>query len=233
MSKPKIKIDIISDVNCPWCYVGDTRLKKAISAANGRYDFEISFKPFELDPTLPPEGLDRGEYFTKKFGAQAAPQIAAMNQRLQDAGAEDGLRFNFEEMKTVNNTFNAHRLIWLAGEYGVQEQVAHALFYSYFTEAKNMNEVEVLTQIGVTNGIPAERLNGFFQGEEGKNEVSSLEQWAYSAGITGVPAFIFNDQYLVSGAQPAETFSQVFAQLAPSLEPINLTGDSCDLNGNC
>jgi predicted DsbA family dithiol-disulfide isomerase len=96
-----------------------------------------------------------------------------------------------------------------------------------------MNDPDLLTQIGVANGIPAEKLDGFFTGEEGKEEVRALEGWARSAGITGVPAFIINDQYLISGAQPAETLQQVFTQVAPVLQEIKMEGDSCDVNGNC
>jgi predicted DsbA family dithiol-disulfide isomerase len=233
MKKQKIKIDIVSDVNCPWCYVGEQRLKKAISKTNDLYDFDISFKPFELNAAIAPEGVDREEYFIQNYGPQIVSQMGAMNKRLADAGQEEGIQFNFDKLTTVNNTFNGHRLIWLAGAYGVQEKVAHALFYSYFTEGQNMNDLDLLTRIGIANGIPAGKLDGFFAGEEGKEEVRALEDWAKAAGITGVPAFIINDQYLVSGAQPAETLQQVFTQVAPVLQEIRMEGDSCDVNGNC
>jgi len=233
MNKQKIKIDIVSDVNCPWCFVGEQRLKKAMANTNQNYDFDISFKPFELNADIPAEGVDRLEYFRQKYGPQVIDQIDAMNQRLTDAGTGEGIAFNFNKLTTVNNTFNGHRLIWLAGFYGVQEKVAHALFYSYFTEGNNMNDTNLLTEIGVANDIPAERLTGFFAGEEGIAEVRALENWAQQAGITGVPAFIINDQYLVSGAQPAETLQQVFNQIAPVLEEIKTEGESCDVNGIC
>jgi predicted DsbA family dithiol-disulfide isomerase len=236
MKKQKIKIDIVSDVNCPWCYVGEQRLRQAISKTNELYDFDISFKPYELNAAIPAEGVDRTEYFIQNYGPQVVDQMDAMNQRLIDAGKEADIAFNFEKLKTVNNTFNGHRLIWLAAAYGVQEKVAHALFYSYFTEGHNMNDLNLLTRIGLANGIPAGRLDGFFTGEEGKEEVRALEGWAQSAGITGVPAFIINDQYLISGAQPAETLQQIFTQVAPVvpvLEEIRIAGESCDVNGNC
>lgn len=233
MNKQSIKIDIVSDINCPWCYVGDQRLKKAMTAAEDKYNFEVSFKPFELNPNVPQTGQDRTDYFTKNYGPQFLPQMKAMNERLTEAGKADGIDFNFDKLNTVNNTFNAHRLIWLAGECSMQARVAEALFYSYFTEAKNMNDTTLLAEIGVANGIPAERLEGFFSGEEGKAEVREMEQWAQSVGITGVPAFIINDKYLVSGAQPAEAFAQVFSQVEPALEAINLEGESCGIDGNC
>lgn len=236
MTKQKIKIDIVSDINCPWCYVGEQRLHKAMKEANNNYEFNISFKPYELNANIPQEGVDRLEYFKNAYGPSIVSQIDAMNKRLQDAGAPEGIEFNFDKLKTVNNTFNGHRLIWLAGELGVQEEVAHALFYSYFTEGKNMNDTSALKEIGIANGIPAERLDGFFESEEGKKEVREMEQWAHASGITGVPAFIINDKYLISGAQPAEAFHQVFSQIAPhtpKFEEVTAEGQSCGIDGDC
>ncbi|ARS35477.1 DsbA family oxidoreductase [Pontibacter actiniarum] len=233
MSKQSIKIDIVSDINCPWCYVGEQRLKKAVAATEAKYSFDISFKPYELNANLPQEGQDRVEYFKKAYGPNIVSQLDAMNERMTNAGAEEGIEFRFDKLTKVNNTFNGHRLIWLAGENGVQEKVANALFYSHFTEGNNMNDTELLKQIGLDNGIPAEKLEGFFESEAGKAEVREMEQWAQDAGITGVPAFIINDKYLVSGAQPAEAFLNVFAQVAPQLEEIKGEGNSCGIDGCC
>ncbi|MFD1186644.1 DsbA family oxidoreductase [Pontibacter rugosus] len=236
MSKQKIKIDIVSDINCPWCYIGEQRLHKAIAAAEDKYEFEISFKPFELNSSIPQEGVDRLEYFKNSYGPSIINQLDAINQRLSDAGAEENILFNFDNLTRVNNTFNGHRLIWLAGTYGVQEKVANALFYSYFTDAKNMNDTALLTEIGIANGIPAEKLEGFFEGNEGASEVRELEQWAHAAGITGVPAFVINEKYLVSGAQPAETFLNVFSEVAPQapkFEEVTSQGNSCGIEGDC
>ncbi|GHA56110.1 DsbA family oxidoreductase [Pontibacter akesuensis] len=236
MSKQKIKIDIVSDINCPWCYVGEQRLKKAIAATEGTYEFDINFKPFELNASIPQEGVDRVEYFKNSYGPGIVSQLDTMNQRMTDAGTEEGIQFNFDKLPRVNNTFNGHRLIWLADQHGVQKAVANALFYSHFTEGKNMNDTAVLKEVGIANGIPAEKLEGFFEGEEGTKEVRALEQWAQASGITGVPAFIINDKYLVSGAQPAATFLNVFSEVAPkapAFEEIKTEGDSCGIDGNC
>ncbi|GAB3204627.1 putative DsbA family dithiol-disulfide isomerase [Pontibacter aydingkolensis] len=233
MTKQKIKIDIVSDINCPWCYVGEKRLEKAIEATKEKYEFEVNFKPFELNATLPQEGQDKQEYFKNAYGPAILSKLDAMNQQMTETGAELGIAFNFDKSTTVNNTFNGHRLIWLAGECGVQEQVAETLFYSYFTEGNNMNDTDMLTKIGLENGIPAEKLDGFFESEAGKTEVREMEQWALAAGITGVPAFIINDKYLVSGAQPADTFLNVFQQVAPAFEEIKTEGGSCGVDGCC
>jgi predicted DsbA family dithiol-disulfide isomerase len=233
MSKQEIKIDIVSDINCPWCYVGEQRLNKALAELKDKYTFNVSFKPFELNAAIGPEGMDKAEYFKKNYGPQILDQLPAMNQRLTDTGKEAGIEFNFDKSSKVNNTFNGHRLIWLAGECGVQEKVAHALFYSYFTEGNDMNDTSLLKQIGIENGIPAERLENFFEGEEGKQQVREMEQWAQASGITGVPAFIINDQFLISGAQPSDVFHQVFAQVAPTLQEIKTDGESCGIDGCC
>jgi predicted DsbA family dithiol-disulfide isomerase len=239
MNKQKIKIDIVSDINCPWCYIGEHRLKKAIAATGNAYEFELSFKPFELNPQAPQTGEAKETYFIRNYGKDALPRLKASSKHLEDMGKAEGLTYNFEKAKVVHNTFNGHRLIWLAREYGVQEQVTTALYSANFSEGKNVNDLQLLKQIGVENGIPAERLENFFESEEGKQEVRQLEGWAQQAGISGVPAFIFNDKYLVSGAQPAETFQQVFEQLAPALQKIDTgsdstSADSCSIDGsNC
>ncbi len=233
MNKKKIKIDIVSDINCPWCYIGEQRLKSAMEAASSSYDFEVYFKPFELNPNIPQEGQSKEEYFTNSYGPSFLSQLDAMNQRMTETGKADGIEFNFDKAINLSNTFNGHRLIWLADKYGVQQKVADALFYSNFTEGNNMNDISLLKKIGVEHGIPAEKLEGFFESEEGKKEVREMEAWAQQAGIKGVPAFIFNDKYLVSGAQPADTFLAVFPQAAPAFEEIQAEGGSCDINGYC
>jgi predicted DsbA family dithiol-disulfide isomerase len=233
MSKQKIKIDVFSDINCPWCYVGERRLKNALQQVEDKYEAEVSFKAFELNPNIPQKGMSRLDYFKGNYGEQILSQIDVMDKRMTEAGAGEGIEFNFPADMGVNNTFNGHRLIWLAGEYGVQVEVAEALFKSYFTEGNNMNDTELLKEIGIANGIPAERLEGFFESEDGKKEVREMEAFAQAAGITGVPAFIINDQYLVSGAQPAETFLNVFQQVAPAIQKLDVEGNSCSIDGIC
>lgn len=233
MNKQKIKLDIVSDINCPWCYLGDARLKKAIEETGDQYEFDIHWKPFELSPNAAQEGQDKQAYYIQNYGKDAVQRIEASSKHLTELGKAEGVVFNFEKSSVVHNTFNGHRLIWLAEQYGVQEQVAVALFEANFTKGKNMNDLAVLTEIGVDNGIPAERLQNFFSSEEGKKEVKELEQWAQAAGIRGVPAFIFNDKYLVSGAQPAGALKEFFGRVAPALEEIKSAGESCGIDGKC
>lgn len=233
MNRQKIKIDIVSDINCPWCYLGDARLKKAMEESGEKYEFDIRFKPFELSPNAAPEGQDKQEYFIQNYGKDALQRMDASTSHLAELGRTEGVTFNFDKSSVVHNTFNGHRLIWLAEKHGVQEQVADALFEANFTHGRNMNDIAVLTEIGTANGIPAERLESFFSSEEGKKEVREEEQWAQAAGVRGVPAFIFNDKYMVSGAQPASALKEFFGRVAPAFEEIKTQGDSCSIDGQC
>ena len=233
MTKSKIKIDIVSDINCPWCYLGEARLQQALAQTSNQYEAEITFKPYELNPNAPQEGESKQEYFIRNYGAESLSRLDASSRHLAEAGQAEGVVFNFDKSDKIHNTFNGHRLIWLAAQYGVQVEVAKALFKANFTNGENVNDPAILIKIGQAHGIPTERLQDFFNSEEGKDEVKGLEHWAQQAGITGVPAFIINDKYLVSGAQPAETFLKVFQQVAPAFETIVTEGASCDVNGSC
>lgn len=232
MEKQEFKIDIISDINCPWCYLGEARFQKAQSETAAKYAFEVTFKPYELNPNAPQAGEDKQEYFIRNYGADSLPRLNAGSKQLQESGKEEGVIFNFDKSNTIYNTFNGHRLIWLAGEYKVQVEVAKALFKANFTDGENVNDPAVLTRIGIEQGIPAARLENFFEGEEGKSEVKNMEVQARQAGISGVPAFIINDRYLISGAQPAETFVNIFQQIAPVYQTIASDGNSCAVDGD-
>jgi predicted DsbA family dithiol-disulfide isomerase len=233
MTKQKIKVDIVTDINCPWCYIGEHRFNQAVAELKETHEFEISIKPYELSPDAPAEGESKRDYFLRNYGPDGISRMASSSQHLAEMGQNEGIVFDFEKATRIHNTFNAHRLIWLAGQYGVQQEVTQTLYRSNFTEGQNVNDLELLLRIGTTHGIPAERLQAFFESEKGKAEVRQLEHQSQQAGIRGVPAFILNDQYLVSGAQPADTFKQVFAQIAPAYEKITADGTSCEVGGDC
>ena len=233
MNKQKIKVEVFSDINCPWCYLGEKRLKKAMAETGDQYDFEVTFKPFELNPQAPAGGEKKEDYFIRNYGKDALQRLDAGNRQLSEMGRAEGAIFNFEKSAVIHNTFNGHRLIWLAEQYGVQDAVVNALFKSNFTEGQNVNDLSVLKEIGQAKGIPAEKLEAFFNSDEGVKEVKAMENWAQRSGISGVPAFIFNEQYLVSGAQPADTLKSVFSQLKPKLEEIKTEGSSCGPEGEC
>ena len=237
MSKTKIEVDIISDINCPWCYLGEKYFHDAIKATDGQYEFEVTLKPFELNPQAPEEGEEKEKYFLRNYGPDGLEKMADSNSRITAAGKEVGLSFNFDKLTKVHNTLHGHRLIWLAGKYGVQEQVAEALYVKNFELGENVNDLDLLKKVGKDNGIPADKLDGFFEGEEGKAEVKKMEKDAQEAGVRGVPAFILNKKYLLSGAQPTEAFLSAFEKIAPKLEEIKSddgsSASSCGIDGDC
>ncbi|HXS38258.1 MAG TPA: DsbA family oxidoreductase [Flavipsychrobacter sp.] len=227
MEKNKIKVAVVADVVCPWCYLGEARLQQAISEVKDQYDVEVELMPFELNPDTPEKGENHKEYLAKKFGSSS--RVDSAHAQMTSLGKIEGVEYNFDKVKVTSNTFKAHRLIWLAKQYDVQEQVANDLYKSYFTDGKDVNDTEVLKSIAVANGIRQEKIAPFFESNEGAAEVRQMEEDAHSAGITGVPAFIINNKYLVSGAQPVEVFKEVFEKVAPSAPvEIKADGNVCD-----
>jgi predicted DsbA family dithiol-disulfide isomerase len=210
--KPKIRIDVITDVVCPWCYIGEHRLHKAMEETKDKFDFELTLKPFELDPNTPKEGKDHKAYLVKLMGNEA--RVKEAHAMMKEMGEAEGLHYNFDKIKIIPNTLNAHRLIWLAKQYKVEEKVADALYRGNFSEGKDVNDLNILISIGSEYGIPKERLEVFFSGEEGRKEVILMEEDAHRANINSVPAFIVNNKYLIKGAQSATTLKDAFQRIA-------------------
>jgi predicted DsbA family dithiol-disulfide isomerase len=212
MNKPKIKIDIITDVVCPWCYIGEHRLQKAISETSDQFDFELTIKPFELDPNTPPEGKDHMSYLVKLMGNE--DRVKEAHAMMTEMAEVEGLHYNFDKIKIIPNTLNAHRLIWLAKQFNKEIQVSKDLYRSNFSEGKNVNDLQVLKSIGINNGIPEERLDALFSGEEGRKEVILMEEDAHRSNIHSVPSFIVNNKYLIRGAQSSSTLKDAFQRIA-------------------
>jgi len=194
MVSETLVIEVVSDVICPWCYVGKRRLEKALAILRDEFSARIRWLPFELNPAMPRQGMDRGEYRKAKFGSEARSQ--ALEGHVAGEGLKEGLAFAFDRMKRVPNTFDAHRLIWLADEAGCQDAVVEALFRAYFLEAEDVGDPAVLSRIAAENGIPPE----FVEGCAAVAQVRLAEQQAYDSGITGVPYFRANGRPVASGA---------------------------------
>jgi predicted DsbA family dithiol-disulfide isomerase len=197
-------LGIFSDTICPWCYVGKRRVERALRelAADG-LAFTIRWRPFELNPGMPPGGVDRRAYRAAKFGSWERSQ--ALDARVAAAGAEDGIVFRHDRIARTPNTRASHRLIWLAGTEGgpdLQARVVEELFAAYFTEGQDIGDHDVLAGIGERCGIPAARVAALLQSEEGVEAVVGDEQRAQTAGLTGVPTVLLDDLVLFSGAQP-------------------------------
>lgn len=206
-----IDVEIISDAVCPWCYVGRRRLAKAIDRVKGGHEVRVRWKPFQLNPGMPKEGMSRKEYREKKFGS---PQkVEELDRRMMGVGAEEGIPFALDRIQKTPNTFDAHRLLWKAGQEGVQDAVADGLFRAFFTEGRDLGDRTVLADIAAAAGMNREAVAAFLDSDQGSKEVRAEEQKGREIGVEAVPTFIVGGKYLISGAQTPEVFLEAFAEL--------------------
>ncbi len=202
-----MKIDIIVDTICPWCYVGKKRFEKALSI-RPQPDLEVGWRAFQLNPRMPMEGMDRREYMAEKFGGM--DRARAVHGSLAQAGAEEGIEFNFRDIERTPNTIHSHRLVRHAAEYGLQTQVISAVFDAYFLAGLDIGEPEILADIAETAGLDHERTLRFLKSDADTETILAEDELARRLGVNGVPCFIVNRKYAVSGAQSPEVLVQVF-----------------------
>jgi predicted DsbA family dithiol-disulfide isomerase len=197
-------LHIYSDVICPWCFVGKTRLDKAMALrkAEGKDLPEVIWHPYELNPDTPEEGENRIEYLTSKFGPG---RIEMMDERLQSIGATDGIAFNWNADSRIPNTFKAHRLISYAQSQGQGHAMAGALFKAYFADGRDIGDEKTLIAIGMECGLDSAVLKDYFEGNQGVNELRLEEEDAQNSGLRGVPYYLINGHSLM-GAQEVEVF---------------------------
>ncbi|AMV40154.1 DsbA family oxidoreductase [Planctomyces sp. SH-PL62] len=213
-----LTIDVISDVICPWCFIGKRRLEKAL---NGRAA-TVRWHPFQLNPDMPREGIERREYRIRKFGSWERSQ--GLDAQVAAAGRGEGIAFNFDRQSRTPNTLDAHRVIWLAGERGVQDAVAEALFLAYFTEGRDLADRETLAEIAAGAGLT--QVEELLAGDKGLDVVRAGEEQARHLGVSGVPFFVVNGKVALSGAQPPELFLQAFEQAGEGV----VAGESCEID---
>ncbi len=206
-----MKIDFVSDVACPWCAVGLSSLERALEKIDGEIPVELHFEPFELNPTMPPEGADATEYLSKKYGA-APEQLARNRAAIRERGAAVG--FTFGERPWVWNTFDAHRLIYWAGLEGKQHEVKKALLTAYHTNAENPAARDVLLRVAGEAGLDVERAKAILDSDEYAAEVRERERHWQELGVHSVPSIIIDDRHLISGGQPPEVFEQALRRIA-------------------
>jgi len=216
-----MQIDIISDVVCPWCYIGKRNLEKALSlyeADNpGATEPKVTWHPFQLNPHLPAEGIPRDEYTSSKFGGpERAKEIYA---RVASAGAGAGISFRFDEIGQQPNTIAAHQLISLAADSGAQDGVVESMFKGYFLEGRDLTDRETLLELAERGGQNREDGESCLRSEEKRGEIDKQDRHARSRGVEGVPFFIFNQKLAVSGAQPPDVLVRAMTQ-AESEEPV-------------
>ncbi|HJT19023.1 MAG TPA: DsbA family oxidoreductase [Nitrospira sp.] len=203
-----VSIEIYSDVICPWCYIGKRRLERALERLGGAVKAQIAWRPFQLNPTMPKEGMERRRYLEEKFGSLNS--FRPIEQQVLEAGAAEGISFAFGKMTRTPNTFLAHRMIWYGGRQGVQDAVVTSLFRGYFEEGVDIGSVPALMQLSERAGLDAGPL---LRSEDGTAEVNAEEVEGHRLGIRAVPYFVVNRAYGISGAQPAERFLSVIERV--------------------
>jgi predicted DsbA family dithiol-disulfide isomerase len=201
----EMKVDVVSDVVCPWCFVGKRRLDAALASSDAS-SVAVRWRPFQLDPTIPSEGLERRAYMRAKFRDDA--RLADVHARLSAIGAEVGIKFDFDAISRSPNTLDAHRLIRWAAASGVQEEVVKRLFSAYFEHGRDIGDRTVLTEIAAECGMDAEAVGRQFAGDDGVDAIRNEIAEAQEIGVTGVPFFIFASRFAVSGAQSADVLAR-------------------------
>jgi predicted DsbA family dithiol-disulfide isomerase len=199
-------------------------LETAIAKVSDQVDVEIEYHPFELNPDMPAEGRNQKEYLTKKFGSEAKYQQIV--NHVTEVAMQEGLHFDFKKQNISPNTRNAHRLIWFAKRHGKQIEMKEALMKAYFEEGVDLTKMESLIAISTKVGLNVEETKTFLTSTEGMVEVTTAEMQNAQRGISGVPFYIINNQYGVSGAQPSDVFAKAFLEISAE----NVTeGEACDV----
>lgn len=201
-----IEVDLWTDVVCPWCYIGVTRFERALERFEGRV--EVRLHPFQLDPQAPAPGIPALQRYAQKFGDDAP----AMLKRVEDEGAKDGLQLRFDRAIT-GNTFDAHRVLRMAAESGKQRELELSLYGAYFTEGLDISDRGVLADRAAATGIDRAAAAAFLESDAGTDAVREELSDAYQLGISGVPAFVFQKQFLVPGAVDTESFLRILQQV--------------------
>jgi predicted DsbA family dithiol-disulfide isomerase len=208
-----LKIDIVSDVVCPWCIIGYRQLQTALAAVPGRFDVSLQWHPFELNPHMPPEGQNLREHLAQKYGA-TLEQSQATRARLTALGESLGFTFNYSDDMRIVNTFRAHKLLHWAGEQGKQTALKLELFAAFFNRGEDVSNVDVLAAAVGRANLPVAEAMAVLEDERYATEVRSEQQRWLDRDVHAVPTFLFNGRYQVPGAQEAETFVRVLDKIA-------------------
>lgn len=213
MATQPLRIDVVSDVVCPWCIIGFGRLQEALAQWGGEY--ELHWQPFLLNPDMEAGGENLGEHLAAKYGS-TPEQSSRIRAQITELGAQQGFVFNFSPEMRIYNTLAAHQLLHWAAEQGRQTEMKLALFECYFTDQQAIDQREVLVAAAEKAGLEATEARAVLKDERYRDAVeASAAQWV-GAGISSVPAVVFNRELLVSGAQEVDTFLQVLAQVMQS-----------------
>ena len=205
-----LAVDVISDVICPWCYIGKRRLEKAIAAVDDQHDIQVRWHPFQLNPAMPKEGISRKEYRTTKFGSWE--RSMELDTKVIAVGETEGIRFAFDKIERTPNTVDAHRLIWLADQRGCQDAVVESLFRAYFSDGRDIGNKKTITDVVAEAGIGRHIVEEILNSDDGLDAIGKGKEMSERHQVTGVPFFIVNSAISLSGAQAPETFLDAFNQ---------------------
>jgi len=201
-----MQVDLWTDIVCPWCYIGVTRFRRALERFDG--DVQIRLHPFQLDPEAPVPGIPAEERYARKFGSEAPKMLA----RVVDEAAKDGIEMRFDRAIT-GNTFDAHRLLRYAAASGKERDLETSLYRAYFTEGLDITDRSVLADLAQSLGLDRDSALAYLNSDDGTEDIRQELTTAYELGISGVPAFVFDNRHLVPGAVDAETFLRIFEEV--------------------
>jgi predicted DsbA family dithiol-disulfide isomerase len=209
----RMKIDVVSDVSCPWCVIGLKSLEAALDRIGDALQADVHFQPFELNPEMPAGGESVTEHLVKKYGAPPE-RFRQTEEVLRARGEQLGFKFDMNRRTHIYNTFDAHRLLHWAGTQGRHQALKHALFEAYFTQGQDPSNHEVLVTLAARAGLDPVRARQILQSDEFTAEVRERERFYTDRGIHAVPAVIINDKYVIQGGQPVDFFEQTLRRAA-------------------
>lgn len=234
-----MKVDIWSDIRCPFCYIGKRKFETALAQFEHKDQVEVVWHSFELDPNIKTDTATDSNTYLARIKGQTREWAQQMNQHVTQIASEVGIDFNIDK-SVIANSFNAHRLIQLANSRGLGATAEEALFKAHFTDGKNIDDIDTLIAIGAEIGIDVTETTTMLTGDAFTQKVREDEAIAQHLGINGVPFFVLDDKYGVSGAQAPETFLgalnkawEAYRKEHPQIIMNDNTGDTCDLEGNC
>ena len=207
-----VRIDIVSDVMCPWCAIGYASLSRALQAMAGQVEADIHWQPFELNPDMPGEGQNLREHLQQKYGS-SAEESKAVRERITSMGEQLGVTFNFTDEQRIVNTFSAHQLLHWAGNSGLQTALKMALFNAYFRDGLDVSRHDVLVDIARDVGLDAQQAHAVLADQRYAAEVRNKEQQWQESGIRSVAAIILDQKYLLTGAQPPEAYVKALSEI--------------------
>ena len=207
-------VDVFSDVICPWCFIGKRRLENAIAALDGQHEIRVRWLPFQLNPTMPKEGISRREYRKRKFGNWE--RSLELDAKVVAVGETEGIHFAFDRVERTPNTLDAHRLIWLADREGIQDAVVEALFRAYFTDGQDICKRQTLIDVVAEAGLNRDKAQAVLNCDDGLEAIKEADEQARRFRVEGVPFFVVNGKLTLSGAQQPEAFLEAFRQAVTS-----------------